>query len=231
MKVNIPLPCVDPEFVGDSNRPFCLGCSKHVVNWDGESPVQPGQCVIAPGHKTTYKDTFQTKLAKFCLALLMVFGVQLFSTSVSFGQADSTTVNQRSQKTTIIKGQVVDKIQEPVPWSHIVVNKDGEPYTTVETDETGSFKLVLTDYNKESDYELVISAFGYQDKPLGNIDLSTNGYTDLGKLELAWGIDEVHYVIGCFVKEVHIEEFETVPSWTRNRSMTLHEVNNYIRVQ
>jgi hypothetical protein len=204
MKVNIPVPCVDPDLIQKDGASFCLGCKKNIVKWDGTISVKEGDCVIAPNELTTFKEAGNSRITKFLIAIFFVFGAQLFSRYVT-AQTDSavSSVEIMSVKTTVIQGMIFDKKENDVGlFVDIALLENGEVKVAANSGFDGDFKLVYNGFNKDSSYTLEISTFGSSAVLILPVSLRENGFTNLGRIEFEF--DRVPVTTGFIIGSIEL---------------------------
>ncbi len=205
MKANIPFPCIKPRLVDSNDQSYCLDCLKFIPVWHGDKPLSDGVCVRTRIENIEITGSRLSRLAKFCLALIFVFGAQLFSGNLFFAQSvnlhvSPTSSERRSEQTRVVCGNVVDnQVEEGIPFADIRIYQDDILIATTATDMEGKFKFTLFNFSVSSSYRMEVEAFGFIDLRKDSIDLG-QAFTEFRNLSLEPGFDEME-VIGIIIEE------------------------------
>ncbi|MFT7611468.1 MAG: hypothetical protein ACI9J3_000413 [Parvicellaceae bacterium] len=204
MKVNIPVPCVDPDLIQNDGASFCLGCKKNIAKWDGTGNIKEGDCVIAPDELTTFNDAGSSGITKFFIAIFFVFGAQLFSGNIQ-AQSDSlmSTAEIQSNTTTVIEGLIFNKSTDDLGmFVDVTLMENGKMKRVTDSGFEGYFKFVYNEFNPDSNYALNISSFVSDTVINLPISLKSNGFTDLGKIEVEFKLDLGRSTAGIIIGSV-----------------------------
>jgi len=118
-------------------------CGKIKISELDDNPVQ----------SWIQRQLYWSRLKAFVIALIFVFGQQLFNVAPVYGQSNGTNVQEKeyTENVTVVEGQVVDENGEGIPFANVVLLKNetvirGTPadidgYFKISTNQTGSFDL------------------------------------------------------------------------------------------
>jgi hypothetical protein len=142
------------------------------------------------------------KLAKFCLALFLVFGGCLFKTELhaqnSATKAAAIELDDRIDYYTL-NGTVIDKeTKEPIFFASVYYKIEGVKHGT-STDFDGKFNLRIRKNTILPDsIDLSVSSLGYRKMKVTGVELSKDVNTTLN-LELEYDVQEITmgYIISC----------------------------------
>lgn len=183
---------------------FCDKCSKKIHDLTDKSEAEIHQLYTENKGKLCGKIRLQQlnnsiykqqkiKLAKFCLALFLVFGGYLFKSELQAQNSanDSTVVTIDELRYSYISGTIFEKKgKEPIPFATVYYEYKGEKYGTV-TDFDGNFKLkVDLDSIQSASIDLKISALGYMKTKVTGVELSC-GEKSVVNLELEFNSHEI----------------------------------------
>jgi hypothetical protein len=242
--INVPEPCHEDwnNMTPKEQGRHCNSCNKLVHDFSASSLAEIAQTLkksatqvcgkFRPDQVVTPPKWSLPILSKFCYALLLVFGAQLFSGNSLFAQVqseekDGVTVYY-SDSTFTIKGVVIDKeTKEQLPFVNLYIDVEGVQYGT-STDFDGKFTLQMDKGQivMLEQFDLNISYIGYDKKQIQNIPVNKGKFIDMGTIEMSM---DGQLLLGMVVGTYAIPLIDKDPDAHRKTTFDRRDIQNFPR--
>tara|TARA_B100000809_G_scaffold265497_1_gene324517 strand:- start:4673 stop:5407 length:735 start_codon:yes stop_codon:yes gene_type:complete len=198
---------------------FCNKCSKNIHDLTDKTESEIHQLYkenngqlcgkIRPQqlNNSNYRQQ-RTKLAKFCLALFLVFGGYIFKSDLQAqsNANDSTEIIlEDSIEYHTLNGIVIDEnTNDPILFATVYYEIDGIKHGT-STDFDGNFTLNIGKKTIPSDsIDLCISYVGYNDLKILGFDLKSNSKNEFHLKQQVYEIHQLRHTVGMIRIDQHV---------------------------
>lgn len=178
MNINIGIPCSEDwnKMLPNSTGKHCEKCNKSVVDIRNKTNTEIRELVALNEKSSMCIRAYSSQLSDYqyvhpikrlAFALLIVFGSTLFNLSVKAQEASQkikeTYLSENKQTSnTIIKGTVLDKDGEALPFVNVILIENDSVINGITTDFDGKYTLNLDENFLNKEFTIRVSYISYE---------------------------------------------------------------------